>query len=278
MYLMPSLFLNLLLNIKFKKINPVINRLSSYKIKTMKNVIIVVVFLLGLVLVQFVNGQSVDDIIDQYISARGGTEKLAAINSLYMEGTREMMGNEVQVKVTKVNEKLNRVDFEFGGNSGYTIITPEKGWTYIPMRSDKAEEMPAERLKAVQDQMDIAGPLFNYGAKGYKASLDGKDSVNGNEAWKIVLTNAAGKTDTFLIDSKTHLLIQSRQTIEGGGRRNANGPTEVITDFSDYKEVDGVLFPQTITTEGSGMGSGSMTFDKIEVNQPVNENLYKPSN
>jgi len=26
------------------------------------------------------------------------------------------------------------------------------------------------------------------------------------------------------------------------------------------------------------MGAGSMTFDKIEVNQPVDEKLYKPSN
>ena len=91
------------------------------------------------------NAQSVDDIIDQYIIARGGKEKLSSIKSVYFEGTRQMMGNEVQVKVTKVDGKLNRVDFEIGGNSGYTIVTPDKGWTYIPMRSDKPDEMPASK-------------------------------------------------------------------------------------------------------------------------------------
>ena len=243
----------------------------------MKNIIIFIVFILALVFVQFANGQSVDDIIDQYITARGGKDKLTSIKSLYMEGTRQMMGNEVDVKVTKVDGKLSRVDFAFGSNTGYTIIKPDKGWSYIPMRSDKAEEIPEERLKTMQDQLDIAGPLVNYAAKGYKATLQGKDTVNGKEAWKILLTNSGGKEETFYIDTTTHLLIQTKQMATGVGRRN-NGPTEVITDLSDYKDFDGVLFPQTLTTEGSGMGSGAMIFDKIEINKPVDESLYKPSN
>src|SRR5664279_1268145 len=163
----------------------------------MKNIIIVIVFILGLVIVQFANGQSVDDIIDQYITARGGREKLTSIKSLYLEGTRDMMGNEVQVKVTKVDGKLNRVDFEVGGNTGYTIITPDKGWTYIPMRSDKVDEIPAERLKTMQDQLDIAGPLVDYAAKGYKAVLQGKDTIKDKEAWKIQVTNNSGKDITY---------------------------------------------------------------------------------
>lgn len=239
----------------------------------MKNIIIFVVFILSLVLVQFVNGQSVNDIIDQYITARGGKDKLASIKSIYFEGTRQMMGSEVQVKVTKVQGKLNRVDFEIGGNNGYTILTPDKGWSYIPMMSDKVNEMPAARVKAMQDQLDIPGTLVNYADKGYKAELKGKETVNGKEAWKILLTDAAGKTATYYIDTKTNLLIQTKQMMEG---RNSS-QNEVITDYSDYKDVDGVMFPQTMTTEGSGQGAGAMTFDKIEVNQTVDEKLYKPS-
>jgi hypothetical protein len=244
----------------------------------MKNIVVFVVFILCLVLVQFANGQSVDDIIDKYITALGGKDKLASVKSVYFEGTRQMSnGNEVDVKITKVDGKLSRVDFSVGGNDGYTIVTPDKGWTYIPMMSDKVNEMPDARLKGAQDQMDIAGPLVDYAAKGYKATLDGKDTVNGNEAWKIELTNSAGKNSTFYIDTKTNLLVQTKHMSEGGGRNNS-GPVEIVTDYSDYKDVDGVMFPQTINVEGSGMGAGSMTFDKIEVNQPVDEKLYKPSN
>ena len=243
----------------------------------MKNIVLFVVFILALVFAQFANAQSVEEVINQYIIARGGKEKLNSIKSVYFEGTRQMMGNEVQVKVTRVDGKLNRVDFEFGGNSGYTIITPDKGWTYIPMRSDKPEEMPAARLKLMQDQLDIAGPLVDYAAKGYQVTLKGKDTVSGKEAYKIELTNTAGKDITYFIDTKTHLLIQTRQ-MGDPGRGGATGAAEIVTDFSDYKEVSGVMFPQTVVTEGTGMGSGSMTFDKIEVNNPVDASLYKPSN
>lgn len=264
-----------------KKNNGLIIGLSCrIKFKKMKNIVLFVLFILALVFAQFANAQSVDEIINQYIIARGGKEKLNSIHSVYFEGTRQMMGNEVPVKVNIVDGKLKRVDFEFGGNSGYTIITPDKGWTYIPMRSDKPDEIPAARLKSMQDQLDIAGPLVNYAAKGYLAASKGKDTVNGKEAYKIQLTNsAAGKDITYYIDIKTNLLIQTRQMGEAG--RNAGGnATEIITDFSDYKEVSGsgVLFPQTVATEGSGMGAGSMTFDKIEVNIPVDQSLYKPSN
>jgi hypothetical protein len=242
----------------------------------MKNIVLFVLFIMALVFAQFANAQSVDEIINQYIIARGGKEKLNSIHSVYFEGTRKMMENEVPVKVTKVDGKLNRVDFEVGGNPGYIIVTPDKGWTYIPMRSDKLDVIPEARLKTMQDQLDIPGPLVNYAAKGYQAVLKGKDTVNGKEAYKIQLTNPAGKDVTYYIDTKTNLLIQTRQMGESG--RNAGGDAkEIITNFSDYKEVGGVLFPQTIVTEGGGMGGGSMSFDKIEVNIPVDESLYKPS-
>ncbi len=244
----------------------------------MKNLYLFVTFIIAFVLfVRAANAQSVDDIINQYIAARGGKDKLEAIKSLHLEGTREMMGNEVDVKVTKVQSQLSRVDFQVGGNDGYTIVTPEKGWMYIPMRSDEVQEIPAERLKTMQDQLDIVGPLVDYAAKGYKATLLGKDTVKGNEAWKIQLTDSAGKSNTYLIDTKTNLLVQTR-VLTSMGMRNNNQQVEVVTDYSDYKDVDGVMFPQTITTEGSGMGAGAMMFDTIKINQPVDPALYKPSN
>ena len=243
----------------------------------MKNIVLFVLFILALVFFQFATAQSVDEIINQYVNARGGIDKLNSVQSVSMEGTRQMMGSEVQVKVTKVEGKLFRTDFEFGGNAGYTIVTPEEGWSFIPMRSDKPSEIPAPVLKSMQSQLDISGPLVNYKAKGYQAILKGKENINGAEAYNIQLTSADGKNVTYYIDTSTSLLTQLRQMSEGG--RNGGGqPKEMITDFKDYIDVDGIKFPQTITTEGEGMGAGTMTFDKIEINVPVDEKMYKPSN
>ena len=88
----------------------------------MNNIVLLVVFILGIVLMQFVQAQSVEDIINKYLEARGGKDKLKAIKSIYMEGSREMMGTMMAVKVTVVNGKLFRKDFEFAGISGLSLI------------------------------------------------------------------------------------------------------------------------------------------------------------
>lgn len=239
----------------------------------MRNIILLVIFVLGIVFAEFTSAQTADEIINKYIEARGGKDKLNSVKSLYMEGSRQMMGNEVPVKVTIVQDKLYRADFEFAGNTGYTIVTPTAGWSFIPMRSQKPDPIPEDRLKNMQGQMDIAGSLVDYAAKGNKVELLGKEAVDGVDAYKIKLTLPGGRNVTYYIDAKTNLLIQSKQM----GAPGRDGTTqEMITTYSDYKTVDGILFPHTISNPGQGGMSGSTTFDKVEVNKPVAEDQYKP--
>lgn len=243
----------------------------------MKNIILFVIFILGIVFVQFTQAQSADEVINKYLDARGGKEKINAIRSVYMEGARSMMGNEVPVKLTIVSGKLFRTDFEFSGTNYYTIVTPSEGWSYFPMRGTGPEPIPADRLKGMQGQMDIAGALVDYASKGNKVELQGKETVNGKECYKIKLTQADGKEITYYIDAKTNLLEETRQMMKAQGRDGKLVEREQITDYSDYKAVDGVLFPHTIANPGQGQAAGSTTFDKIELNKDVDPGLYKPA-
>ncbi len=245
------------------------------KIFTMKNIILFVLFIMALVLFQFTSAQSVDDVIKQYIKERGGMDKINAIQSIYFEGTREMMGSELVIKVTKVENKLLRTDFEFGGSPGYTIITPDKGWTLLSSQSDKPSELPSNVFKAMRSQLDIAGHLVNYKAKGYTAELKGKENINGSEAYKVVLTNMEGIESAYFIDTNSKLLLQSTVIID----QEKNGEThslEMTTTYDDYTDVSGVKFPQIVNTEGGGMSKSMLRFDKIQINIPVDEKLYHP--
>jgi len=240
----------------------------------MKDIVLLVIFMLGLVILQYAQGQSVDDIINKYIDGRGGKDKLSAIKSVYMQGSREMMGSEVAVKVTIVQGKLFRKDFEFGGNKGYMIVTPTEGWSMIPMRSQNVEIISADRLKNMQGQLDIAGPLVDYIAKGNKAELQEKEIIDGKEAYKIKITLSTGKEIFFFLDKDTYLLIQSKQISPAMGN---NTPQEIVTNYIDYKSFDGIMFPQTIANPGSGVTGGSTTFDTIVINKIIDECQYKPS-
>jgi len=101
---------------------------------------------------------------------------------------------------------------------------------------------------------------------------------------KAALITLAGKVINYWIDSKTYLLVQSSQLSNGmfGGRKNSNdnnatpkAPVEIITSYKDYSLVDGIQIPHTIETKG-GMSGGGTTFDKIQLNIPVDAKLYKP--
>ncbi len=237
----------------------------------MKNIVLLVIFVLGIVLLQYVQAHSVDEIIRKYLDARGGHHKLNAIRSIYMEGSRRIMETKIPVKVTIVQNKLYRTDFEFKDISGYSIVTPTEGWAFIPTRSVNAEPIPGDKVSAMQLHLDITGPLFDYKAKGYKAELQGKEIIDGKEAYKIKLTLNSNIEILYYIDKESSLLIQSKQI-------NANDITqEIITNYSDYKLFDGVLFPQTISNPGSDIMGGSTTFDTIVTNKTIDGSQYKPS-
>jgi hypothetical protein len=130
----------------------------------------------------------------------------------------------------------------------------------------------------MQTELDIAGPMVDYAAKGHKAELAGKEAVNGADCFKIKITTKASKEITYWIDATTYMMVQSSQKGGGGmggGRRNG-GDAETVVAYTDYKAVDGVLFAHTIEVKASGPGGGSTTFDIVQLNKPVDAKLYKP--
>jgi hypothetical protein len=244
-----------------------------------KNIVLLVIFILGLVYMQMLQAKPVDEIINRYMAARGGKEKLNLINSLYMEGSRKMMGTEVAIKVFKVQEKLFRNEFEFDDSKGFTLVTPTTGWSFIPMRSQTVEPISGDRLITMQTELDIVGPLINHTIKGHKAALAGKEDVDGRDAYKINLTLNTGKQIIYLIDRETSLLLRTKQmrpSLEINGNENTDQEKELVTNYSDYKSVNGILFPHKIRNPGNGPGNGTTVFNKIEWNKPVDESLYQP--
>ncbi len=234
-----------------------------------------------LISVQFSSAQTVDDVIAKYVSARGGKAKLLSVQTLYMEGIRQMMGTDHIVKVSKVQNKLSRIDFEVGTQNGFNLVTPTEGWFYIPFRSPNPFPMQADVVAGQQTDLDIAGPLVDYAAKGHKAELIGKDTANGGDScYKIKLTANNGKIIFYWIAIKSNLLVESATTsgnmFGSASKKDPNAP--IYTLYKDYAAVDGIQFPHTIiikTTSGENGGGGSTTFDKMQVNGPIDTLLYK---
>lgn len=213
--------------------------------------------------------QTVDEVIDKYVEALGGKEKLASLKSVRMEATMSVQGMELPMVTTKVNGMGQRIDLSVMGQDGYMIITPTAGWVYFPfMGQTAAEAMPEEQLKSSVAELDMQGPLVGYKEKGNKVELMGKDIVDGVETFKLKVTNTASKEQTIYISSADYHIVRTSQMGFVMGQEQ-----EVVANYSNYKKTeDGFVFPYTIS---GAFGQGDLTITKIEVNKPVDEKIFK---
>lgn len=74
------------------------------------------------------HAQTVDEIIAKHIDAIGGKDKVSQVNSVFIESTSEVMGNEFPSTVTILNGKGFRSESSFNGQSIIQVVTDNGGW------------------------------------------------------------------------------------------------------------------------------------------------------
>lgn len=232
----------------------------------MKNLIILGFLVLSLVFAQFAQAQTIDEVINKHIEALGGKVNLSKIQNVVMEGSLNIQGAEISLTMVQVNNKLNRQDITAMGMHGFDMLTDKDGWSYMPFQGmQKPEPKTADEVKESQSDLDVAGPLVDYAAKGHQLELLGKDDVEGTACYKIKATLASGKVITFFIDPASSMIIRTTE------KRKFNGQeADLQTDFSDYKDVEGVKMPFSITQQ-----FGTVLISSIKVNQTIPESSFK---
>lgn len=217
------------------------------------------------------SAQTADEIIGKYVQAIGGKDLLAKINSVYTEGSMEVMGMQIIVKSTILNGKGMRQDMEVSGSTITNCYNDKGGWTINPMAgSGSAEAMPEAQYNSGKDEIVIGAPFINYAEKGYKAELVGNESVGDVSAFKIKMTSPSNTSSTYFFDPKTFNLIKAIQQADMQGQTVEN-----VVTFSDFKQVEGYTLPYKMSTDiGGGQFSMAMTVTKVELNKPVDEAIF----
>lgn len=234
----------------------------------MKKLISFGIFILSLTLVQFAQGQTVDDIISKHIQSMGGRQKMMSLSSALLTGTFVTPGASViKIVVTKKHMKGSRIDIEVNGTNNFQLITPENGWIFTPVQGDKEPRtLMEDQFKAGQVQLDLHGPFLNHSEKGIKIESAGKDSVNGSLCYKLKVSSPNGNVTDYYIDSKSDFIVKTSTKMFQFGALE-----DVETTFSDYRQnADGYWFAYVTVSP-----RGETKYEKIETNIPVDENVFK---
>lgn len=219
---------------------------------------------------------SADDIIAKQIAARGGLNKLKAIQTLRLEGKQLVYGGAIQLRVTEIKKRPGSVREE-ATLQGLTVVQAYDGktaWQIQPFQGRRdPEQMSADDAKDLADEADIDGPLVDYAAKGSRVEYLGTEDVDGTSTYKLRLTEKSGDQLVFYIDTDTLMTIRVATKRFLRGREDNS-----ITDYGDYEKVAGVYFP--FESEAGPVGAADADkvktiYDKGEAGVAVDDAQFR---
>lgn len=197
-------------------------------------------------------------VFDSYIEAIGSKEAVAEVNSVYTIAQADFQGQklDLETKTTTEGKTSNLVSATgnvltrqvFNGEEGFLVT---QGKT-IPFNEEgvmaaKAEAHPFPELIAEN------------------ASLEGIEPINEEDAYVVAIS--ADTKNYYSVE--TGLKLQSIKTVSHGQQTMA-----LPTNYSDYKEVEGVKFPFRISRS-----MGPQTFDfkvtEIKINEGVTDEDFE---
>jgi hypothetical protein len=256
-------------------------------------------FLFSLIALLSVKAQTADEVINKFIEANGGKERLNAISSIQVQSslTLQQLGMNISITTIKEKNKLFRIQSSspMGDGESYTVINDTAGFFYMPamnspMGSTEASftRFTTEEFTNQAYQKDCAGyfaQLIDYATKGSTTTLDGTDKVNDVECDKVKLKLKTGQEMTYYI-AKTNgqvkrLKLSMAAAMEMMGLTgmlkmmgSSRGERKIDMDFEKYKIFDGFPFPTKQTIQ-LGLGPVVVENTSFKVSQPVDAKWYK---
>lgn len=188
------------------------------------------------------------EVIDNYLKALGGKDKLESIKTILIENTLSVQGMDIMMRTKKMGNKF-KSEQSVMGQKMVQLFDGEKG--YFEQGGQKMD-IPADKVADLKKSKVI--DALSYDPATFSTvtteNIDGKDYN--------ILTSDKGK---LYFNAATGLLYKS-SAAEG---------TAIV---KSYVTVDGIKFPQGIEAEGNGQ-KVIIKSTKISLNSDVSDVDFK---
>ena len=216
----------------------------------------------------FAHGQTADELVQKNIQAKGGIDKIKAIKSIRLLGKLDGGGG-FSAATLQENQRPNllRETLSLQGMTAIQAYDGSTGWQIQPFGGKKDPQLMGEDdLRDLLLDADFDGPLVDYKEKGNTVEFLGHDTVDGDDALRLKVTQKNGDIIYYYLDPDTFLEIRKevQEFIRGSVR-------ESVVEFGSYKPINGVMYPFAIS-QGSKANPAAQTttIQKIEVNVNIN--------
>jgi len=221
--------------------------------------------LLGLVALvsPFSMAQTVDELVDKNLKARGGKDKITAVQSARYTGTLSTAMMDAPITLEWKRPGKIRFEFSVQGMTGIQAYDGAKAWQVMPFTGQTTPaEMPEDQGQNLKRRaVAFDGPLLDYADKGNQLEYLGEEEVEGSPAYKLKVTAKNGDVSYVYLDKDRFLQVKNV---------NSDG---VEISIGDYRKVEGLLIAHK-TEAQRAQGSQTIAFEKIELDVDLADNRF----
>lgn len=204
-------------------------------------------------------GVTAQKVIENYLEAIGGANKLKSVNTLYKTAEATLQGMALNMEVKTTTNAQACVDIKMMGNSlNKQVINGNKGYT---VTQGQRKEMSAEDLESSKMTASTF-PELHYTDT---ITLEGIENVDGKDAYALKVSDQM--TSFYSVDSG--LKIKDVVHIKQNGQEISSS-----VFYDNYKDIEGIKFPFSLSQT---FGSQKIDFEvkEIKINEGVSDTDFQ---
>ncbi|MBN1224050.1 MAG: hypothetical protein JXB23_12455 [Candidatus Aminicenantes bacterium] len=216
--------------------------------------------------------QNISDIMEKMIEAQGGRKVLEGIKDTTISGTLEItqMGLSGTMTMYQKEPNKSRQDIEVMGMVITSAFDGETAWALNP-QTGASEELPEDAAAEAKRGALGNAVLLTPEKFGVTYAFKAKENVDGKDCLVVMQTFADGHEAAIYLDAKTYLTHKTKQMAMN--QMGVEVEQEMV--FSDYKKVDGAVFPFSVTIIQDGEEFGTMTATDVKINSGLEDSFFQ---
>jgi zinc protease len=211
-------------------------------------------------------GLTVETVIENYLESIGGREKLEALENIEISMKMSLQGMSIDAIMYQKSPDKFRMTMSMGGN----VLSDTRFDGTVGKNSGMQGEQVLEgkQLENLQAQSQFM-PELKYNELGYKLQLKSIEIVDERETYMIEVFHPGSGTGYDYYDTESWLKIREDKVEE-----TPDGSMVQITNLSDYKDVEGILYPHKLDLiVGPQQISG--TVESVKLNAGIDDSVFK---
>ncbi len=204
-------------------------------------------------------GVTADQVINNYITAIGGSKKLKKVKDVTINAGATMQN--MPISLDMYYKAPDKFLLQVGSGTMVFVKQIYNAGKGVSTAGGESKPIEGAELAGMKEQ-SLIFPEMYYTTLGYTAELLGIEEQKDQKQYYKVLVKKGGDTkDTDYYDVQTGLKMRTETK-------------ESVSEFGDYKAVDGILFPHALS-QMMGPQTINFTVSAVKLNSKIKDELFE---